>query len=75
MLNLKDIDWGEPIKATPIENDFFDEMFGVETLELTEENIKDLVKGRTLYVIVECEYTILIRLKGASNERIISQRN
>ncbi len=63
MLNLKEVVWGDPIKAEPIKNDLFDEMFGAEMLELTEDNIRDLIRGETLSIVVEAEYTVLIRLR------------
>ena len=64
MIKLKEVYWGEPLKAEPIKNGIFDEMFGAEMLELTWEDINNLVKGFTLYVVIEGEYALLIRLKG-----------
>lgn len=63
MARLKDINWHNPIKAVRVTGDQFDEMYGTEVLEITEENIIDLIKGLILYVVVEGEYAILIRLK------------
>lgn len=63
MLRLKDINWGNPIKAVPVIGDHFDEMYGAEVLEITEENIVDLIQGKILYVVVEGEYAVLMKLK------------
>ena len=63
MARLKDINWGNPIKAVRLTSDHFDEMYGAEVLEITEENMIDLIKGQILYVVVEGEYAVLVRLK------------
>ncbi len=63
MARLKDINWGNPIKAVRLTSDYFDEMYGCEVLEITEENMIDLIKGQILYVVVEGEYTVLVRFK------------
>ncbi len=63
MARLKDINWGNPIKAVRLTSDHFDEMYGCEVLEITEENMIDLIKGQILYVVVEGEYTVLVRFK------------
>lgn len=63
MTNLQDISWDDSIKAKRVVNGCFDEYHGTSTLELTDEDMVDLIKGETLHAVVECEYSILIRLK------------
>lgn len=63
MARLKDINWGNPIKAVRLTDDNFDEMYGAEVLEISEENILDLIQGKILYVVVEGEYAVLMKLK------------
>ena len=65
MARLRDVNWDDAIIAEPVKNGFYDERYGgTYILELTDENIKDLVKGKILSTIVEGAYTVLIRLKG-----------
>lgn len=64
MALLKDMNWCNPIKAVRLTSDQFDEMYGTEVLELTMGNIIDLLDGVILYVVVESEYALLIRLEG-----------
>ena len=64
MARLRDVSWEHSIKAERVTNGWYDECYGTNALELTDENIKDLVKGKVLTTIVEGEYAVLIRLKG-----------
>lgn len=64
MARLRNVDWSEAQKATPVVNGYFDEWWGIDTVELTDENIKDLIKGKVLHSVVAGEYAVLIRLKG-----------
>ena len=64
MGRLRDVSWEHSIKAERVTNGWYDERYGTNALELTDENIKDLVKGKVLTTIVEGEYAVLIRLKG-----------
>ena len=64
MTNLQDMSWNDSIKAKRVVNGCFDEYYGTSTLELTDEDMVDLIKGEILQVVVESEYTVLIRLKG-----------
>lgn len=66
MVNVKDVNWGDPLKAEPIKDDLFDEMYGAEMLEITLGNIIDLMDGVILYVVIEGEYALLIRLEGGA---------
>ena len=63
MAQLKDINWDNSITATCIDNDSFDEYYGISTLELTSANMLDLALGGILYVVIESEYSLLIKLK------------
>lgn len=64
MANLKGMTWENPLKAEPLAGDTFDEMYGTEVLEISLGNIVDLMDGVILYVVVEGEYALLIRLEG-----------
>lgn len=63
MAKLKDINWDNSITAKCIDEDSFDEYYGTTTLELTSANMLDLALGGVLYVVIESEYSLLIKLK------------
>lgn len=64
MATLKEMNWENPLKAVPVVDEQFDDMYGTEVLEITLGNIIDLMDGVILYVVVEGEYALLIRLEG-----------
>lgn len=66
MARLRDVNWGYAQEASPVENGYFDANCGTGIIELTDENIKDLIKGKVLHSVVAGEYAVLIRL---NNER------
>lgn len=63
MLRLKDINWDNSLTAKCIDDESFDEYYGISTLELTSVNMLDLALGGILYVVIEDEYSLLIKLK------------
>lgn len=47
----------------------FDPLWGFDTVELTLENIDDLMLGKVLVTCCNSEYTVLIRIKSDVKRR------
>lgn len=46
---------------------FFSDMYGFDEVEVTREQVEELIKGKVLYTTVCDEYAVLIRLAGDGN--------
>ena len=45
------------------ENEDYDKLYGDFTLEITKEDIKELLKGKKLYIPVNDEYAVTIKVE------------
>lgn len=45
------------------ENEEYDKLYGDYTIEITKEDIEELIKGKTLYIPVNDEYALTIKTK------------
>lgn len=45
------------------ENEDYDKLYGDFTLEITKEDIKELLKGKKLYISVNDEYAVTIKME------------
>lgn len=46
------------------ENEEYDKLYGDYAIEITKEDIEELLKGKKLYIPVNDEYAVVIRVKG-----------